>query len=485
MPQTRPDRALHRQRGFTLIEAGIAMAIIGLLVAGGLMFGGGILSRNQVAETEARLDRIEEALVAFGTTNRRLPCPSLVTGGSVTGREDRNAGTGECNGSQNPGVVPWRTLGLGEDDAVDAWGRLVTYKVYDDPTSGLVRDGGLDLTPCDNAATSNGPADECTDGESTRDYLANKGFDVYSGDEAAGARGDFANPVEGTGAAYVLISHGANGFFARLPGTGTELDGTGASAEEGANRAAQADTAFQPAAPRAASFDDQVRWKTILRIAEDAGLAPDYEPPATAGGGGGGGGGGGDGGGGGGSDPQTGTGGDIDLNFTNKDFDTAGNSGNFAGRDDLTFKDGDLAPNDAQDVDLRISAQGGNNQVSYDKKKQGKNISGERTLGTGHGNTKGQLSGSETLTLDFTGTYSHFGATIHFFTGGDSTLATFTAYNGDTQVGTMSTNGTTGHDVTLTLARFSTTEVYNKVVLSVSGGAVVGLRSITAQNPQP
>lgn len=476
MPQSRPDRTLHRQGGFTLIEAGIAMAIIGLLVAGGLMFGGGILSRNQVAETEARLDRIEEALVAFGTTNRRLPCPSIATSGTVTGREDRDAVTGECNSSQNPGVVPWRTLGLGEDDAVDAWGRLVTYKVYDDPTSGLVRDGGLDLSPCDNAATSNGPADECTDGESSRDYLVNKGFDVYSGDEGAGARGDFANPVEGTGAAYVLIGHGANGFFARLPGSGAEVPGSGATAEESANRAALDDTAFQPVAPRAASFDDQVRWKTILRLAEDAGLGPNYQPMPGAGGGGGGGGG---------SGPQTGTGGNIDLNFTNKDFDTAGNSGNFSGRDDLTFKDGDLAPNNAQDIDLRISAQGGNNQVSYDKTQQGQNISGQRTLGTGHGNTKGRLSGSETLTLDFAGTYSHFGATIHFFTGGDSTLATFTAYNGDTHVGTMSTNGISGHDVTLTLARFSTTEVYDRVVLSVSGGAVIGLRSVTAQNPQP
>ena len=77
-------------------------------------------TRRPLAEqrtTEQRLDRIEKALKAYWVTHscNELPSPATVALGST--------------------VVPLRELGLQSDDALDAWGRLITYR-YDPPCLG-------------------------------------------------------------------------------------------------------------------------------------------------------------------------------------------------------------------------------------------------------------------------------------------------------------------------------------------------------------
>src|SRR5712691_2337756 len=119
------SRAMNRSRGFTLAELAVAMAIIGLLLAGALIpFSTQIDVRN-VADTQRAMESIREAITGFAQANGRLPCPA--DGSIAAGLA--NAGTEQFNGTSctaSFGVVPWATLGAPE---TDAWGRRFSYRV--------------------------------------------------------------------------------------------------------------------------------------------------------------------------------------------------------------------------------------------------------------------------------------------------------------------------------------------------------------------
>ena len=57
------------------------------------------------------------------------------------------------------GTVPWVTLGLSADDAVDAWGRKISYRVYDGPT-GMTQALGASMSDCDTVEPA--PGAVCT-----------------------------------------------------------------------------------------------------------------------------------------------------------------------------------------------------------------------------------------------------------------------------------------------------------------------------------
>src|SRR6266545_7017060 len=119
------SRAMNRSRGFTLAELAVAVAIIGLLLAGAMIpFTAQIEVRN-VADTQRTMESIREAITGFAQANGRLPCPA--NGSIAAGLA--NAGTEQFNGTSctaSLGVVPWATLGAPE---TDAWGRRFSYRV--------------------------------------------------------------------------------------------------------------------------------------------------------------------------------------------------------------------------------------------------------------------------------------------------------------------------------------------------------------------
>ncbi len=116
---------MNRSRGFTLAELAVAVAIIGLLLAGAMIpFTAQIEVRN-VADTQRTMESIREAITGFAQANGRLPCPA--NGSIAAGLA--NAGTEQFNGTSctaSLGVVPWATLGAPE---TDAWGRRFSYRV--------------------------------------------------------------------------------------------------------------------------------------------------------------------------------------------------------------------------------------------------------------------------------------------------------------------------------------------------------------------
>ena len=132
--------------------------------------------RERVTQTQARMERIRAALHAYAATQGRLPCP---VAGATSDESATGAGLADPPGPSvttcraSDGTVPWVSLGLRSEEAQDAWGRKISYRVFDD----LVRDDGVKNT---------------ASGLSVKDEAPNR-------------------------FAWVLISHGVSGLGAWLP----------------------------------------------------------------------------------------------------------------------------------------------------------------------------------------------------------------------------------------------------------------------------
>lgn len=144
-------------RGFTLIEMAIVLVVIGLVFSGGLLAVAPVLESSKLNETNAKLDRIEQALIVYVIRYGCLPCPadpSIATGTTNAGL---SFGTGApthyssgCNASCDfaaaspaQGAVPWATLGLSEEEGKDAFGERIDYAV----TPTLVATNSMVRTP--------------------------------------------------------------------------------------------------------------------------------------------------------------------------------------------------------------------------------------------------------------------------------------------------------------------------------------------------
>src|SRR6266705_5121804 len=84
------SHAMNRSRGLTLAELAVALAIIGLLLAGALIpFSTQIDVRN-TADTQRAMESVREAIIGFAQANGRLPCPAdgtIAAGGTNAGKE--------------------------------------------------------------------------------------------------------------------------------------------------------------------------------------------------------------------------------------------------------------------------------------------------------------------------------------------------------------------------------------------------------------
>jgi len=226
-PHRRP--VVFGQVGFTLTELAMVLAIVALLFVF-LMPASTALLNNQKRElTRQKLKVIDAALTNYVAINKRLPCPAdgtVASGLAGAGSEGaRNAVTQDCQNSQVAGVVPWVAIGLAQADIEDGWYRRITYRA----AFGLTRDSALDMSWCDPAGSKSVPSTTDTSGTAPPGgrcwatcvgtdlatctapsaYLLGKGFDVRDGGANLIMSG-----ASSTGAAYVLISHGENGYGA-------------------------------------------------------------------------------------------------------------------------------------------------------------------------------------------------------------------------------------------------------------------------------
>ncbi|OQA30612.1 MAG: hypothetical protein BWY57_02748 [Betaproteobacteria bacterium ADurb.Bin341] len=273
--------------GFTLVEVAVVVCILGLVLGFGITSTMAYRQIEQQRTTVAKLTGVDAALVDFVTRNRRLPCPAdgtLASAAANAGREQRD-GAGNClPGVVTNGVVPWITLGLTEADASDAWYNRITYRVPSG-NPGFTQDLSVDMAGCDpagTAAVTPGPPISCTactlatlaSCTSPANYLASRGLRIEDG---AGVI--LMDPTQGTGAAYILISHGATGAGA-YTSSGALLPGTvppGTAETQNQNGRAIQTTYFDAPmldATGVTHFDDIVSRPSFMSVISKAQLGP-------------------------------------------------------------------------------------------------------------------------------------------------------------------------------------------------------------------
>ncbi|MFZ6766155.1 type II secretion system protein [Undibacterium sp. Di26W] len=212
-------------RGFTIIEMAVVLLIASLVLVMAINLTGSMRDTQNRQLVQTKLSTLDTAIANYVAINKRLPCPAngtIASGALNAGVEAPSPATGTCNpAAQTYGVVPWVTLGLTEEDATDPWFARMTYRV--DPALTQIIPLLMDMSNCDPAATgptgAGGnclvPVAPCTASAactSASSFLNGKGLDVWDGKNgAAGWASRQNNRGAGTGAAYVIISHGTTG----------------------------------------------------------------------------------------------------------------------------------------------------------------------------------------------------------------------------------------------------------------------------------
>lgn len=135
-----------------------ALVMVALLATSSLSRLAG--SRDDRETTRARLEAAAAALEHFVATFERLPCPAnpQLSSAAETGLEERNADQKRC--THGEGTLPWKTIGMRRDDAYDAWGRRISYRVYTG-NAGTGKDSlaqayGASMVQCDTVEPTTG-----------------------------------------------------------------------------------------------------------------------------------------------------------------------------------------------------------------------------------------------------------------------------------------------------------------------------------------
>ncbi len=214
------------QSGYILmavIGALFAVAITVLIAQTGMTLG--FLSGQQT-KTKATLSRISDALISFSSVHQRLPCPANPTLGSGSpgyGFPDGNTvlTTPISNCGSDAGVVPWAALGLKVEDVTDEWGRLISYRVYDDAL-GLTQNKGASAVDCDtnNGSTPETPPVATTGLCDTNHNTLEPSFINFGAMHKGSTVSNYGNAVSNV--AFVLISHGQSGLGGYMP-SGTRM----------------------------------------------------------------------------------------------------------------------------------------------------------------------------------------------------------------------------------------------------------------------
>ncbi len=234
---------------------------------------------------------MDTALALFVSQNRRLPCPAdgTLASGHATAGTELTFAAGPCSGNQQNGVVPWRALGLSEQDATDGWGNRLTYRV----ANTLVTASAMNFSRCDPAGTADpNPTVDITHGYCLYTATPSATFNAGEWTDTRKATANLGLPVQNlggiaimiptntpsTGAAYVVISHGENGEGA-YNNQGVLQPVTSSGTEEARNAANLALAAyyvddFPVYVAGAGHFDDFVLRPSILTVATKAQLGP-------------------------------------------------------------------------------------------------------------------------------------------------------------------------------------------------------------------
>jgi prepilin-type N-terminal cleavage/methylation domain-containing protein len=234
-PMTRIPIPMPRRRGrctgFTLVEMAVVVTLIGILLAMGLAAANSVMQNTQRSVTKDRQAYVRDAMLAYFTANHRFPCPDNGSNVGNTGRdgvEDRAVGgaiplvTSAC--TRNLGTVPYLTLGIAREQALDAYGNFMTYRLDTARGWHLTTTFTAPVSACfvPSSPTLPALATDCFPPaiiKTTYACTTPKSPANPQGDPAIASPAFvsvFSTPAvpQTTVAAVVLISHGANGLGA-------------------------------------------------------------------------------------------------------------------------------------------------------------------------------------------------------------------------------------------------------------------------------
>jgi type II secretory pathway pseudopilin PulG len=246
-----------QKTAFSLIELSVIILIIGIIIGSSVGISKTAINSSETKITKDRMDTIYKALSNFVATNRRLPCPSVLTLAKGTAGYGAEAATpGTCtgisaNGNTIYGMIPITALGLDPDMGEDGFGTKFSYVA-------------------DKRFTKQSLNDLSSDGfEITKAVVAEDGVAIsptlikVQGPAGTDVLPDF-------NALFVLISHGANkdnGWDA----TGTTQNPAGSIANETSNSSLDSVSTYI-AYSTDPNFDDVLLFKNKPQLVRDAGL---------------------------------------------------------------------------------------------------------------------------------------------------------------------------------------------------------------------
>jgi prepilin-type N-terminal cleavage/methylation domain-containing protein len=207
-------------RGFTLVEMAVVLVIISFLLSAGLKTASSVLSTSASSSTTSNMNVIKQSLVSYLRSNGKLPCPDISA--SPTGISPAS-----CNSNaQGYGVVPWVTLGLSRDIALDGFSNFITYRVSN--TVGIATPGTAGIPSAYDAKqiwTDTAQANSFTilNVQNKTSPSGNKTIEIQERNEATGA----VSPIT-YNAIVVLFSHGKNGYGAQTAKGTTNIAPSGA-----------------------------------------------------------------------------------------------------------------------------------------------------------------------------------------------------------------------------------------------------------------
>lgn len=254
---------MRKQQGFSLIELAVVLLVIGVLIGGASRMIVPYIEAQNYKTTKAKMEKIADALAIFAQAHYTLPCAADPHKNSITGVQPlfgMPMGSGAPSNwyqteyyavtcaSRSFGAVPFRVLGLTEDDVTDAYGNLIAYavstvwdqyKVYNQTTFNVHRDCHTPLWKAEQnynirkakfcCPANNGTVLNVRDSRTSGTTLFQNNFGACSpGIEAQWNQampsipGSCTTPHETETIAFVLISRGREGLGAFLPSSGTK-----------------------------------------------------------------------------------------------------------------------------------------------------------------------------------------------------------------------------------------------------------------------
>jgi prepilin-type N-terminal cleavage/methylation domain-containing protein len=129
-----------KRRGFTLLELSVVLIVISLIAATAFSVAAQKTRLAQQRELVEKMDKIENALIAYAKQNNALPCVASAIVAPYASVDCTAAATlpvrritaTEPDGTTPyvyEGVVPLVTLGLADEVGIDPWGKQFTYAV--------------------------------------------------------------------------------------------------------------------------------------------------------------------------------------------------------------------------------------------------------------------------------------------------------------------------------------------------------------------